>query len=102
MGGCSDDMFEYFRAWLVAQGRETFDRVLADPQSLADLDEEDPSAACEFESLLAVAAGAYEAAGFGDLYDVVPARDSPPKLDRELDDEEKLDAKYPRIAARWK
>ncbi|MBC6457893.1 DUF4240 domain-containing protein [Actinomadura sp. HBU206391] len=36
-GGASDDGFEYFRGWLIAQGRETFERAVADPDSLADL-----------------------------------------------------------------
>ena len=37
LGGCSDDGFEYFRGWLIAQGREVFERSVADPDSLADL-----------------------------------------------------------------
>ncbi|WP_327371961.1 DUF4240 domain-containing protein [Streptomyces sp. NBC_01217] len=36
-GGCSDDGFEYFRGWLIAQGREVFERVVADPDVLAEL-----------------------------------------------------------------
>ncbi|GAA1797489.1 hypothetical protein GCM10009682_18900 [Luedemannella flava] len=36
-GGCSDDGFEYFRGWLLTQGRETFERAVADPDTLADL-----------------------------------------------------------------
>jgi hypothetical protein len=36
-GGCGDDGFDYFRGWLILQGREVFDRSLADPDSLADL-----------------------------------------------------------------
>jgi hypothetical protein len=36
-GGASDDGFEYFRGWLIAQGREVFERVVADPDALADL-----------------------------------------------------------------
>ena len=35
-GGCSDDAFQDFRAWLVAQGRDTFTRAVADPDSLAE------------------------------------------------------------------
>jgi hypothetical protein len=35
-GGCSDDGFEYFRGWLVTQGREVFERTLADPDTLAE------------------------------------------------------------------
>jgi len=34
---CSDDGFWYFQAWLVGLGRETFDRVVADPDSLVDV-----------------------------------------------------------------
>lgn len=36
-GGCSDDGFDYFRGWLLAQGRQVFERVVADPDALADL-----------------------------------------------------------------
>lgn len=37
LGGCSDDAFADFRSWLVLQGRENFDAVLEDPDSLVDL-----------------------------------------------------------------
>src|SRR5215469_4606306 len=36
-GGCSDDGFEYFRGWLIAQGRQAFEQGRADPDSLAEL-----------------------------------------------------------------
>jgi hypothetical protein len=36
-GGCSDDGFDYFRGWLMLQGREAFGQAVADPDSLADL-----------------------------------------------------------------
>ena len=36
-GGCSDDAFDYFRGWLVAQGRRTWERALRDPDTLAEL-----------------------------------------------------------------
>jgi hypothetical protein len=35
-GGCSDDSFEYFRAWLLFQGRNLVFKALADPDSLCD------------------------------------------------------------------
>jgi hypothetical protein len=38
-GLCSDDGFWYFQAWLVGLGRATFERVAADPDSLADVPE---------------------------------------------------------------
>ncbi|MCA0143712.1 DUF4240 domain-containing protein [Blastococcus sp. LR1] len=49
LGGASDDSFLDFRNWLISLGRETFERVLADPDAVADLewddDEEDFAAA---------------------------------------------------------
>ncbi|MCE5229806.1 DUF4240 domain-containing protein [bacterium] len=56
-GGCSDDGFEYFRCWLIGQGREAFERVLQDPESVADLTDEH---GIECEDLLYVASQAYE------------------------------------------
>ena len=40
-GGCSDDGFEYFRWWLIGQGKAIFAAALADPDSLADLIQDD-------------------------------------------------------------
>jgi len=34
-GGCSDDAFEYFRGWLIVQGRGTYERIVADPPILS-------------------------------------------------------------------
>src|SRR5262245_53974222 len=34
-GGCSDDGFEYFRAWLMAQGRRTFEKAVEDADTKA-------------------------------------------------------------------
>jgi hypothetical protein len=35
-GGASDDGFDYFRGWLIAQGPEVFSRAVADPDALAE------------------------------------------------------------------
>lgn len=45
LGGCSDDGFDYFRAWLIAQGKEAFYSAIANPDSLvkiADDEDNDP------------------------------------------------------------
>ncbi len=34
-GGCSDDGFQYFRWWLILQGRTVFEAALANPDTLA-------------------------------------------------------------------
>ena len=36
-GGCSDDGFDYFRGWLIGQGREVFEHVVADPDEVHNL-----------------------------------------------------------------
>lgn len=56
-GGCSDDGFDYFRAWLTAQGRQVFLEALADPDSLAEVS--DCEGDVEYEDLLGVASHAY-------------------------------------------
>jgi hypothetical protein len=75
-GWCSDDGFFYFQSWLVGLGRETFERVADNPDSLADIpqihrlagrrrsdwsDDEWP----EWELLNYVACNAYERATGG-------------------------------------
>ncbi|MFD8573026.1 DUF4240 domain-containing protein [Streptomyces sp. NPDC057694] len=37
LGGASDDSFDFFRCWLIGQGREVFEGALHDPDSLAEL-----------------------------------------------------------------
>lgn len=54
-GGASDDGFEYFRRWLISKGRAVFERVLADPDSLAMILVPDIVAVCEFEEFAHVA-----------------------------------------------
>lgn len=36
-GGMSDDGFTYFRNWVIAHGRDVFERALINPDTLADL-----------------------------------------------------------------
>ncbi|RYG60494.1 DUF4240 domain-containing protein [bacterium] len=57
-GGCSDDGFEYFRWWLIAQGRAYFDAAMLSPESAADKVE--PGEEVECESVKYAIAEAYE------------------------------------------
>ena len=56
-GGCSDDGFRYFRDWLVSEGEAVFEAALADPDSLADVQQEEEF---ELESFGYVAGEVYE------------------------------------------
>lgn len=38
-GFCGDDSFFYFQPWLVGLGRDTFEKVVVDPDALADVPE---------------------------------------------------------------
>ena len=62
-GGASDDGFEYFRGWLITQGREVFERAVAAPDSLADVPAVQAVAAeagdLECEEALGIARDAY-------------------------------------------
>jgi hypothetical protein len=45
-GGCSDDGFDYFRGWLMLQGRDVWEAALVEPESLAGVSFEG-DAVCE-------------------------------------------------------
>lgn len=104
-GGCSDDGFDYFRGWLAAQGRQTWERVLADPDSLADVGVDPDDDDLDGEAMLDVGADAYgdedafgealEAArGDADDDDGDPAGES-----FDFDDDREMRARLPRLAA---
>ncbi|HWS37456.1 MAG TPA: DUF4240 domain-containing protein [Actinoplanes sp.] len=102
-GGCSDDGFEYFRGWLLAQGREVFERAVADPDSLADLPviregaEEDLDLECE--DMIGVVADAYHA--LTGTYELPQAEGHLPELGHfwDFDDEHEIRRRLPRLAA---
>jgi hypothetical protein len=56
--GCSDDSFLDFRAWLIAHGKEVYEKALVDPEILVDLVKMDEWASDEL--FLYVAEEAYE------------------------------------------
>jgi hypothetical protein len=101
--GCSDDGFEYFRCWLVAQGRAIYEAALANPDSLADYGLVrscvlDGSGECECENFMYTPDRAYERitghdmprstgayARFGEVWD--------------FNDVEEMRRRYPRLSA---
>ncbi len=95
-GGCSDDGFDYFRAWLIAQGRETFERALQDPDSLADR----CTAEVECEEMLYVADRAYESAT-GRQMPRRPYRYPDLGDGWDFDDLAEMARRYPRLSARF-
>lgn len=69
-GGCSDDGFEYFRRWLLAQGRETFESTMRDPDSLCENIPSGDDFEPDYEDVLHITDEVYETKTGKDLAEV--------------------------------
>jgi uncharacterized protein DUF4240 len=105
-GGSGDDGFEYFRGWLIVQGREVFERSVADPDSLADLPVIGPPTldrpSIECEETLYIAMSAHRAATGAQLpADAFTIRYPEPDAgwDFDFDDRTKMERRLPRLTA---
>ncbi|OEJ29900.1 hypothetical protein AS594_33615 [Streptomyces agglomeratus] len=105
-GGCSDDGFDYFRGWLIAQGRTAFEQAVADADRLAKLPAVHAAAAEEMElegeQSLSIAWDAYEKATGTDMPDDAftinyPALD--PAWDFDFGNHGEVAARLPQLAA---
>ena len=89
-GGCSDDGFDYFRAWLVSRGKKVFEAALADPDSIVDAVGEGE---VELEELLYAAPRAWEKkTGKDDYYE--HSEDDEDDEDEEDEEEQDLDLSW--------
>ena len=96
-GGCSDDSFSDFRATLISQGREIYERALADPESLAELSLREKNDLC-YEGYQYVKNDVSEEK-FGEI---LPRSESFPKDPTgEEWDEKKVGQHYPRLAEKY-
>lgn len=59
IGGCSDDGFDYFRGWLIAQGKEVYSKTLKKPEYLAKIVKIEERRLIRYEEMLSVAGDAY-------------------------------------------
>ncbi|MGW1065682.1 DUF4240 domain-containing protein [Streptomyces aureus] len=105
-GGCSDDGFDYFRGWLIAQGRQVFEGVVGDPDALARLPIVQASAAdgvdLEGEDTLSIAWNAHITATGGQLpTDAFTIRypELDPAWDFDFDDRGEMARRLPGLAA---
>ena len=95
-GGCPDDGFRYFRDWLISEGEAVFEAALADPDSLADVAQDEDF---ELEAFGYVAAEVYE-----QMTDAPLPRGSvtdPASPIGQEWDEDDLPALFPRLARRF-
>lgn len=108
LGWLSDDVFTDFRSWVVAQGREVHERVVADPDSLADLGTLDLEQVGLGELFANAAGEAYESRTDGDWFEDFPDQpipepdDEPAGIRFDAADADELRRRYPRLTARWR
>ena len=96
-GGCSDDGFEYFRCWLISQGKEFFEMVLVEPETAAKrVRDED----VECEPLLYASLQAYENKTGHEMPKINISHSDEPK--GEQWQEEDLERLYPKLCKRFR
>jgi len=105
LDGASDDAFDFFRCWLIGQGREVFEGALHDPDSLAHLlDDFDEDLDGDGEELGYAADEAYEqltgvvAPDLG----IPPAAPEPEGTPVDFESESALAERYPKLWERFK
>lgn len=98
-GGCSDDGFEYFRFWVIAQGKDYFEAAMQTPERAADVADSDQG--CECESISYSANHAYEAVTGKPMPPLqnLPSRPSEPT--GEPWREEDLETLFPRLCEKF-
>lgn len=93
-GGCSDDGFDYFRAWMISKGKKTFENAMIDPQSLGEVIGKDENT--EFEDFLSIGREAYrKKTGKEDFYDRTESLAYPEIEFDWNEDEDQLKNKFP-------
>jgi hypothetical protein len=101
-GGCSDDGFEYFRNWLIATGKKTYEAALADPDSLASVPMGlSDDGICEFESLWYVAPDVYEQVAGKAIPRNVKQPKEPAGAEFDFEDEGEMRRRYPKLARKF-
>ena len=105
LDGASDDAFDFFRCWLIGQGREVYEGAVHDPDSLADLlDDFDEEIDGDGEELGYAADEAYEqltgtvAPDLG----IPPAASEPLGASLDLENERVLAQRYPKLWERFR
>ncbi|MDQ0712872.1 hypothetical protein QFZ55_002324 [Streptomyces luteogriseus] len=105
LDGASDDAFDFFRCWLIGQGRHVFEGAVHDPDSLAELlDEFDEEIDGDGEELGYAADEAYEqltGVVAPDL-SIAPAPPEPEGTPLDFENEGLLAERYPRLWERFR
>ncbi|MEV0182983.1 DUF4240 domain-containing protein [Streptomyces sp. NPDC050625] len=105
LDGASDDAFDFFRCWLIGQGRDVFEGALHDPDALADLlGEFDEEIDGDGEELGYAADEAYEQLTGTVAPDLglAPAPSEPDGAPVDFENEQVLAERYPKLWDRFR
>ncbi|KNB52776.1 DUF4240 domain-containing protein [Streptomyces caatingaensis] len=105
LGGAGEDAFDYFRCWLIGQGREVFEGAVHDPDRLATLlDDFDEETDGDGEDLGFAADEAYEQLTGARMPDLAlpPAPEEPQGTPLDPEDDAVLAERFPALWERFR
>lgn len=100
-GGCSDDMFDYFRGWLIAQGKNTFENALENPETLTSKISLEDAEEIDGELMLYVADEAYRRKTGKDLEKLTGFVKFPEIEFDWNEDDDSLEKKFPKLYKKY-
>ncbi|GGK56307.1 hypothetical protein GCM10010094_15860 [Streptomyces flaveus] len=104
LDGASDDAFDYFRCWLIGQGRDVYEHAVHDPDQLAELlTDFDDEVDGDGEELGYAADEAYEQLTGTDAPDlgIPPAPPEPTGTPIDFENQKVLAERFPRLWERF-
>lgn len=100
-GGCSNDGFCYFRWWLISRGKEWYETVVKNADTLADYPEDLEVAGSEFEEIAYVARQVCEEKA-GDMAESGPKHPSEPTGEPfDEDNDEEFQRRWPKLCEKY-
>jgi hypothetical protein len=105
LDGASDDAFDFFRCWLIGQGREVFEGAMHDPDTLAELLEDfDEEIDGDGEELGYAADEAYEqlTGAVAPALGIPAAAAEPEGTPLEFENESVIAERYPKLWERFR
>lgn len=97
-GGCSDDGFEDFRAWVISRGQKIFEEACKNPESLEKYINKDNIGECEAEMLNYAACEVYEQkTGKDDFYEIIRYTTMPVIVFDWKEGDDSLKNKFPKL-----
>lgn len=102
-GGCSDDGFDYFRAWVISRGKKVYYETWENPENLLKYISKDDIGEYNGESLMYSASTAYEQkTDEGDFYDKVHSLPLPEIVFDWQEEDDSLQIKFPKLYKKCK